>query len=151
MRDLVKTASNKSKYFHDKLLFLKMIQMILFTKQKQTQRLRESTYGCQGQRMRGRDREFGINIYKLLYLKRIANKVLLYGTGDSSQCYVTVWMEGSLGENGYMSMYGWDPMLSTWNYHIVNLLYSNLKQNIFKNDKNKEGSGGTLIQQTIWI
>ena len=60
-------------------------------------------------------------------------------------------MEGSLGENGYMSMYGWDPMLYTWNYHIVNLLYSNLKQNIFKNDKNKEGSGGMLIQQTIWI
>ena len=56
--------------------------------------------------MRGRDREFGINIYKLLYLKRIANKVLLYGTGDSSQCYVTVWMEGSLGENGYMYVYG---------------------------------------------
>ena len=59
--------------------------------------------------------------------------------------------EESLGENGYISMYGWDPMLSTWNYHIVNLLYSNLKQNIFKNDKNKEGSGGMLIQQTIWI
>ena len=31
--------------------------------------------------------------------------------------------EGSLGENGYMHMYGWVPLLSTWNYHkIVNWL-----------------------------
>ena len=100
VRDLVKTASNKSKYFHDKLLFLKMvqmIQMILFTKQKQTHRLRASTYGCQGQRMRGRDREVGIDMYKLLYLKRIINKVLLYSTGNSSQCYVAVRMGGEFG------------------------------------------------------
>ena len=27
----------------------------------------------------------------------------------------------SLGESGYMYMYGWDPFLFTWNYHnIVN-------------------------------
>ena len=32
--------------------------------------------------------------------------------------------EGSLGENGYIYMYGWAPLLSTWNYHnIVNWLY----------------------------
>ena len=100
VRDLVKTASNKSKYFHDKLLFLKMvqmIQMILFTKQKQTHRLRASTYGCQGQRMRGRDREVGIDMYKLLYLKRIINTVLLYSTGNSSQCYVAVRTGGEFG------------------------------------------------------
>ena len=31
--------------------------------------------------------------------------------------------EGSLGGNGYMYMYGWVPLLSTWNYHnIVNWL-----------------------------
>ena len=109
MRDLVKTASNKSKYFHDKLLFLKMvqmIQMILFIKQKQTHRLRASTYGCQGQRMRGRDREFCIDIYKLLYLKRIINKVLLYGTGDTSQCYVAVWMGGEFGGE-WIHFYVW--------------------------------------------
>ena len=35
---------------------------------------------------------------------------------------------GSLGENGYMYMCGWVPLLSTWNYHnIVNQLYSNTK------------------------
>ena len=32
--------------------------------------------------------------------------------------------EGSLEENGYMRMYGWVPLPSTWNYNnIVNLLY----------------------------
>ena len=33
--------------------------------------------------------------------------------------------EGSLREKGYMYMYGWVPLLFTWNYHIVNQLYSN--------------------------
>ena len=38
-------------------------------------------------------------------------------------------MERILGENGYMYMYGWAPLLSTWNYHnIVNQLYSNIKE-----------------------
>ena len=27
--------------------------------------------------------------------------------------------EGSLGENGYMYMYGWVPSLFTWNYHSI--------------------------------
>ena len=44
--------------------------------------------------------EFGINMYRLLYLKQIANKVLLYKIGNSAQCYVAAWMEESLGENG---------------------------------------------------
>ena len=36
--------------------------------------------------------------------------------------------EGSLGENGYMCMEGWEPSLFTYNYHnIVNQLYSNTK------------------------
>ena len=35
-------------------------------------------------------------------------------------------MGGEFGE--YMYMYGWIPLLSTWNYHnIVNWLYSNKK------------------------
>ena len=38
------------------------------------------------------------------------------------------WEEG-LGENGYLYVYGWVPLLSTWNYHsIVNQLYSNIKK-----------------------
>ena len=46
------------------------------------------------------------HVYALLYLKQKTNKDLLYSTGKSAQCYVAVWMEGSLGENGYMYMYG---------------------------------------------
>ena len=38
-------------------------------------------------------------------------------------------MEGSLGEMGYMCMYGWVPLLSTRNYHnIVNQLYPKIKK-----------------------
>ena len=36
--------------------------------------------------------------------------------------------EGSLGEDGYMYMYGLVPSMLTWSYHnIVNQLYSNTK------------------------
>ena len=33
-------------------------------------------------------REFGMDVYTLLYLKWITNKDLLYSTGKSAQCYV---------------------------------------------------------------
>ena len=38
------------------------------------------------------------------------------------------WWEDSLGENGYMYMYGWVPSWFPWNYqNIVNQLYPNTK------------------------
>ena len=55
--------------------------------------------------MGGRDREFGISMYTLLYLEWITNKDLLYITWNSPPCYVTTWMGGGLGENGYVYMY----------------------------------------------
>ena len=42
-------------------------------------------------------REFGMNVYTLLYLKWITYKDLPYNTGDSTQCYVAAWMGGDLG------------------------------------------------------
>ena len=55
----------------------------------------------------GRVREFGMDMYTLLYLKWITNKDLLYNTWNSAHCCVTVWMGGNLaGENGYMYMDG---------------------------------------------
>ena len=67
-------------------------------------------------------------MYTLLYLKWITIKVLLYSTGNSDQCYVAAWMGRVWGKNGYMYVYGWVPLLSTWNNHnIVNQLYSNIK------------------------
>ena len=43
-------------------------------------------------------REFGINMYPLLYLKQITNEVVMYSTG-TVQCYVAAQMgEGFRGE-----------------------------------------------------
>ena len=36
--------------------------------------------------------QFGIDMCRLLYLKRITNKDLLYSTGNSAQCYGAAWM-----------------------------------------------------------
>ena len=42
-------------------------------------------------------REFGMDMYTLLYLKWITKKDLLYSTGNSAQCYVAAWMRGEFG------------------------------------------------------
>ena len=48
--------------------------------------------------MWGRDiREFGIDMYTLLYFKWITNMDPLYSTGNCAQCYVTAWMGKELG------------------------------------------------------
>ena len=48
-------------------------------------------------RGKGIIREFGMGMYTLLYLKWIANMVLLYSTGNSGHCYVPGWMGGEFG------------------------------------------------------
>ena len=50
-------------------------------------------------------RDFEIDMHTLLYLKWITNRILLYSTGNPTQCSMlqTGW-EGSWGENGYMFM-----------------------------------------------
>ena len=48
----------------------------------------------------GTVKEFGMDMYTLLYLKRITNKDLLYSTWNSAQHYAAVLPDGSLGENG---------------------------------------------------
>ena len=80
-----------------------MIHRNLFTKETH----REQIYGCQEEGSgEGIVREFGIDMYTLLYLKWIANKELVYNTGNSAQCYVAAWMGGEYQENGYMCMCG---------------------------------------------
>ena len=51
-------------------------------------------------------REFGMDMYTLLYLKWITNKVLPNSTWNSAQCYVAAWIGVEFGENGYMYLYG---------------------------------------------
>jgi len=75
-----------------------MIQMNLFTKQKQTHRLREQIYGYgAGAGSEGIVRESGMDMYTLLYLKETANKDLLYSTGNSAQYYVAAWTGREVG------------------------------------------------------
>ena len=51
-------------------------------------------------------KEFGMNMYPLLYLKWITNKDLLYSTGNSPQCYMAGWMGGEFrGE--WIHVYVW--------------------------------------------
>ena len=42
-------------------------------------------------------REFGIDMYTLLYLRWITSKDLLHSTGKSAQYYVAAWMGGESG------------------------------------------------------
>ena len=86
----------------------------LFIKQIQTHRLREGTYGCQGEGWwNGRVREFGMDRYTLLYLKWITNKDLLSSTGNSAQYYVAGWMGREFGGE-WIHVYVWlGALLST--------------------------------------
>ena len=72
--------------------------MNLPTKQKQTHWFWEWAYSCQGEGWgEGILREFGMDMYTLLYLTCITNKDLLYSTWNSAQCYVAAWMGGEFG------------------------------------------------------
>ena len=63
--------------------------MNLFTKQKETHRHIKQTQDYQrGKQGGGINKEFGINIYTLLYIKQITNKDLLYSTGNYTQYFV---------------------------------------------------------------
>ena len=44
-------------------------------------------------------RELGIDMYLLLYLKWITNKVLLHSTENSAQSYIAAWIGGKLRDN----------------------------------------------------
>ena len=70
-----------------------MIQMNLLTKQNRLidleNKLITVTRGEGWGWREGIVREFGNEIYTLLYLKLITNKGLLYSTGNSAQYYIT--------------------------------------------------------------
>ena len=59
---------------------------------------REWMYSCWREEWReGIEREFGMGMYFLLFLKWIANKDLLCSTWNFAHCYVAAWRERSLG------------------------------------------------------
>ena len=59
-------------------------------------------------------REFGMDMYTLLYLKWITNKDVLYSTGNSAQCYVAAWMGREFGGE-WIHVYVW---LSPFAVHL---------------------------------
>ena len=74
-------------------------------KQKETRRLREWIYGCQGEgwghgifREKGMVKDLGVDMYTLLYLKWVTKKDLLCSTGNFVQCYAAAWMESEFGD-----------------------------------------------------
>ena len=54
--------------------------------------------GHEGEVGEGIVREFGMDVYTLLYLKWITNKDRLYSTGNSADCYMAAWMGREFGE-----------------------------------------------------
>ena len=74
-----------------------MIQMNLFTKQKEKDLEKELTVS--GGRMgKGIVRKFGMDVYTLLYLKWTVNKDLLYSSWNLLNVIWQPGWEGSLGE-----------------------------------------------------
>ena len=47
-------------------------------------------------------REFGMDMYTLLYLRWITNEDLLNSTRNSAQCYVAAWMGGEFEEEEWI-------------------------------------------------
>ena len=69
-----------------------------------------------------------MNVYTLLYLKWITNKDLLYNTGNSTQCYVAVWMGREFGgEWVYVCVWLSPFAINLKTYNAVNRLYSSVK------------------------
>ena len=80
-----------------------MIQMILFTKQKQTDKenkLMVTKWESRG----GISEKFEISRYKLLYVKQINNKDLLCSIGNYTQ-YLAIIYNGKESEKEYIYIY----------------------------------------------
>ena len=93
LSEVSQTEKNKSYDITYMWNLKKMIQMNLFTKQKQNHRCRKQTYSYQGVRGGARiNWEIGTDIYTLLYIKQITNKDLVYSTGKSTQYSVMAYM-----------------------------------------------------------
>ena len=70
-------------------------------------------------------REFGMDMYTLLYLKWIINKNQLYSTGNSVQCHAEAWTRGEFGGRMDTCICMAESLhCAIWNYHnIVNWLF----------------------------
>ena len=84
--------------------------------------------------MGGRDRESGIDMYTMFYLKWITNKVLLYSPGNSAQYYVPAWMGGEFGGE-WIHVYVWlSPFAVPLTITILLIGYTPIQNKKLKND-----------------
>ena len=71
-----------------------------FTKQKHTHRLQKQSYGCQKGNVGVRiNYEFEMNIYTILYIKKVINKDLLYSPENSTQYSLITYDKEPLNES----------------------------------------------------
>ena len=66
----------------------------------------EDKFMVAGGKMRARDREFGMGVYTLLYLKWITDKDPLYTIWNSAQCCMAAWIGGEFGAE-WIHVYVW--------------------------------------------
>ena len=75
----------------------------LFTRQKQIHRLKTNLWLPKGMRGQGRTKQdLGINGYRLLWIKQINNKDLLYSTENYIQCLTITYNGKNVKKNTYM-------------------------------------------------
>ena len=92
-------------------IYKEMMQMNL----QNRKRLTDKTYGLLGERWgEGVVKEFGRDMYTLLYLKLITNKGQPCSTGKFAQCYVAAWMGRGFGGE-WIHVYVW---LSPFSVHL---------------------------------
>ena len=100
-------------------------------------------------------RGFEVDMYTPLYLKWITNKDLLHSTKKElcSMLCGSLDGRGLWGENGHISMNGWDPLLFTCHYHsFVNWLCSNTKKKkVLKKRVLKQRSLGRNNLEQLWM
>ena len=94
---------------------------LTYLKNTDSQTLRTNLWLPERRMREGIVREFGLHMYTLLYLKWMTNKDLLVWHMELCSMLWQAGCKGSLGENGYMCIRGWIPLLFTWNYpNIIN-------------------------------
>ena len=72
-------------------------------------------------------REFGMDMYTLIYLQWITNKDLRYSLGNSAQCYMAGWRRVRFGGE-WIHVHVWlSPFAVLKHHNIVNQLCPNTK------------------------
>ena len=98
----------------------KMIQMNLFTKQKQTHGLQKQTYGYQKGKAREKAKlRVGIWYVHILHMEWMINGDLLYSTRNSPQYSVITYVGKASEKEWIVYVNNWITLLYNRNYHSI--------------------------------